>query len=211
MGKLDVDDSEIKSITGISISEVSGNFSNEWLSCTFIDNVIKEINDLISSFNQVKGEANNYTDTNEEISNQPEPTIPHSGGGSGHGSSSNGSDAKFFTTGLVNNYSNLIIKNVPKGSKVVILEVDDGSGWIKVKLEDGTEGYIQKNYIQIENGTYNGLIIETTNILSSKPSGLYNAFSNTTNNTVLTTSKKGSFDTATFSRKISSQEGEETL
>ena len=119
MGKLNVDDSEIKSITGISISEVSGNFSNEWLSCTFIDNVIKEINSLISSFNQVKGEANNYTDTNEEISNQPEPTVPHSGGGSGHGSSSNGSDAKFFTTGLVNNYSNLPDSTYRSNGKVI--------------------------------------------------------------------------------------------
>ena len=205
MGKLDVDDSEIKNITSISISEVSGNFSSEWLSCTFIDNVIKEINDLISSFNQVKGEANNYTDTNEEISNQPEPTVPRSGGGSNHGSSLNSSGADFITTALGNDYSRLIIKNVPKNAKIVILEADDGSGWIKVKLEDGTEGYIQTKYAQVEAGTYNGLLIETTNILSSKPNGLYNAFSNTTNNTVLTASKKGGFVTATL------KEGEETL
>ena len=227
MGKLDVDDSEIKSITGISISEVSGDFSPEWLSCTFMDNVIKEINSLISSFNQVKSDANNYTDSNEVISNQPEPPVPSYGGGSGsggHNSLASGAGSSGVVTMAGMNINNLAMKSVTTGTKITIVEVDDGSGWTKIRLEDGTEGYVQTQYLQIENDNTNGTITQTVNILPIKPGGVSNHGVSTNNDIVnsnenetetivgtISTPKNSSQETATIMKNLVSDEGEETL
>ena len=41
---------------------------------------------------------------------------------------------------------NPVIKSTPKGSQVTIIE-EDGSGWTKVRLEDGTEGYVVSKFL----------------------------------------------------------------
>ena len=75
MSKIDVDDNDIQAITGISISEVSGDFSPEWLSCQFMDSVINGINNLISGWEQAKSKVASYVSVNDEISNQNEPDL----------------------------------------------------------------------------------------------------------------------------------------
>ena len=235
MSKVDVDDSEIKSITGISISEVSGDFSPEWLSCNFINNVISEINSLIGSFNEAKSKADSYTNVNEEISNQEEPYVPQTSGG--HHSSNNSShrDSSLYTVGNVefdrattigSGMSNLVIANALKESKVTIIEVDDGSGWTKIQLEDNTQGYVPTKYIQIENDSESGILTSAVDVLSIKPSvtysdDLYNdegtfvassmvSGTKTTTGTYSTT-KKSSPEIIDIMKRVSTEEGEETL
>ena len=183
MSKVDVDDNEIKSITGISVSEVSGDFSPEWLSCNFINNVISEINSLIGSFNEAKSKADSYTNVNEEISNQEEPYVPQSSGGH-HNSSSDSSSNSSSTYSISNanfdrattvgsSTSNVVVANAIKESKVTIIEADDGSGWTKIQLEDNTQGYVPTKYIQIENDSESGILTSAVDVLSIKPSVAY--------------------------------------
>ena len=180
MSKLNVDENEIKNITQISVSEVSGSFSEEWLSGSFMDNVVKEINSLISSFGEAKSKAEEYLSTNDKISNQQEPIVPSSGGGGTGGSSSDGnSGSSLAATQLGENTqggTSSFIKYLLKDSKVTILEVDDGSGWTKVKLEDGTEGYVETKYIQVTDGSMNAIINNMTSLFSVKPQMNYTAF-----------------------------------
>jgi len=77
--------------------------------------------------------------------------------------------------------------SVSKGSTLTILEKDDGSGWTKVKLADGTEGYVSSTYLKVNQpniNSYNGTAIVNTksselnlrssengNILTSIPTG----------------------------------------
>lgn len=240
MGKLDVDDSEIKSIIGNSINEVSCNFSPEWLSCAFMDKVIKEVQNLISKWNEAKNNANHYSDTNEQISNQKEPSVPRSSGG-GSSSSSSGS---FSGNGLVTNFgmNNLIVKTIQQGTKATIIETDNGSGYVKVRLEDGTEGYVSSQAIQIDSATsttsttLTATILATTNVYRIIPNMLYgvNTISPNTNATtevisnntednnvhlnnngtggVISFEKKSSKEVSDLIKKgFTDKEGEETL
>ena len=49
-----------------------------------------------------------------------------------------------------------IIATAAKGSQVEIIEPDNGSGWTKVRLEDGTEGYVFSKYLNTNNASNSG-------------------------------------------------------
>ncbi len=40
-----------------------------------------------------------------------------------------------------------IMDSIPKGTELEVLEVDDGSGWTKVRTADGREGYVYTSYL----------------------------------------------------------------
>lgn len=49
--------------------------------------------------------------------------------------------------------------SVGKGTVLTVLEEDDGSGWTKVRLQDGTTGYVSSTYLNINSSSdssYNG-------------------------------------------------------
>lgn len=59
--------------------------------------------------------------------------------------------------------------NVAKGTILSVLEEDDGSGWTKVRLGDGTTGYVSSTYLNINSSggiSYNGTAVVDTSATS---------------------------------------------
>ena len=63
-----------------------------------------------------------------------------------------------------------IKSSVSKGTALTVLEKDDGSGWTKVQLDDGTTGYVSSTYLNMN--TSNGASYNGTAVVDSSATSL---------------------------------------
>lgn len=195
MGKLDVDDSEIESIIGITVNTISEDFSPEWLSFQFMNSVINGVNGMVYSWNELKATAKHYITSNAEVSDQKEPDTIEPG------FSNTNLDNSYDPTQLTENNNwqptvhndsaivntnthglNIrtgkgtdteIITSAAKGSTVTIIEKDDGSGWTKIRTSDGTEGYVATEWLKMNNKSLSSSTPSSSGVAPSSSSKYY--------------------------------------
>ena len=164
MTKVDFDDEEIQGFSSIIINEPVGDFSPEWESYNFMENIKKAVSSLANSLEEAKATEHNYTSVADKISSDPhiemleipdELEISNTSIGTGMVTATSlkvragkGTDKKVLTY-------------VSKDDKVEILEKDD-NGWTKVRLSDGTIGYVGSKYLDTDE-------IDQTPTLESEP------------------------------------------
>jgi len=143
-----IDDEEIASLSGITINEAQGDFSAEWESYTFMDNIKKSVTSLIDAWGKAIANEKSYLNGTEVISNTPSPDLHEVSPEKRETNLGSGVvTADSLRVRAHKGYDQRTIAFLSKSDTVEIIKPDKGSGWTKVKLSDGTKGYVKTEWL----------------------------------------------------------------